>query len=229
MGDSDAALKRRVAAMEAAPGSLRADFGARSDARGTAVTELVAAVREQTAAIRTAAATANAEAKPGVPPGFAATPMRMAPACHAAAPVLQAGPAVAPGTDLRGSWPAVWAQRAVRQHAAWRATATDLFARPLRHVCRPAPPRARRARPAGAGQPGRRERQHLEALVKRHPRAATYDIGLTDRAAMRIPADDALPPVPVFNHRMSLAEKTVAQREVTRPERLGIASAKPYA
>ena len=57
--------------------------------------------------------------KPGVPPGFAATPMQVAPACHAAALALQPGPAVAPGTDLRDSWPAVWAQRAVQQHAAW--------------------------------------------------------------------------------------------------------------
>eukprot|EP00937_MAST-01D_sp_MAST-1D-sp2_P001688 g1688.t1 len=121
MGDSDASLKRRVADMEAALGSLRAGPGARSDARDAAAAELVAAMREQTAAIRAAAATANAAAKPDVPPEFVAAPMRMAPACHAAAPALQAGPAVGAGTDLRGSWPAAWAQRAARQHAAWRA------------------------------------------------------------------------------------------------------------
>ena len=93
MGDTDAALKRRVAAVEAALDSLRADLGARSDARDAAATELVAAVREQTTAIRAAAAMANAEAKPGVPPEFEATPMQVVPACHAAALALQAGPA----------------------------------------------------------------------------------------------------------------------------------------
>ena len=66
MGDTDAALKRRVAALEAAIDSLRTDLGARSDARDAAVAELVAAVREQAAAIRAAAAAANAEAKPGI-------------------------------------------------------------------------------------------------------------------------------------------------------------------
>ena len=60
MGDTDAALKRRVAAVEAALDSLRADLGARSDARDAAVAELVAAVREQTTAIRATVATANA-------------------------------------------------------------------------------------------------------------------------------------------------------------------------
>ena len=39
MGDSDAALKRRVAAMEAALGDLRAKLGARSDARDAAVAQ----------------------------------------------------------------------------------------------------------------------------------------------------------------------------------------------
>ena len=128
MGDSDASIKRRVADIEAALDNLRADLGDRSDARDAAVAELVAAMREQTAAIRAAAATAGAEAKPDVPPEFSATPTLMAPACHAAALALQAGPAVNAGTDLRDSWPAAWAQRAVRQHAAWRAAATDIFA-----------------------------------------------------------------------------------------------------
>ena len=131
MGDTDAALKRRVAAVEAALDSLRADLGARSDARDAAVTELVAAVREQTTAIRAAAATANAEAKPDVPPEFAAVPMRMAPACHAAALALQAGPAVNAGTDLRDSWPAVWAQR-----SRWRCRnmSPSLFVHTVCHV-----------------------------------------------------------------------------------------------
>ena len=124
MGDSDASIKRRVADIEAALDSLRADLGDRNDARDAAVADLVAAMREQTVAIRAAAATANAEAKPDVPPEFASTPILMAPACHAVALALQAGPAVNAGTDLRDSWPAAWAQRAVRQHAAWRAAAS---------------------------------------------------------------------------------------------------------
>ena len=80
--------------------------GGRSGARGAAAAGLVAAVREQAVATRAAAATAGAEAKPGVPPGSVATPMPMAPACHAAALALQAGPAVGAGTGPCGSWPA---------------------------------------------------------------------------------------------------------------------------
>ena len=119
MGDSDASIKRRVADIEAALDNLRADLGDRSDARDAAVAELVAAMREQTAAIRAAAATAGAEAKPDVPPEFSATPTLMAPACHAAALALQAGPAVNAGTDLRDSWPAAWAQRADYTYAIY--------------------------------------------------------------------------------------------------------------
>ena len=47
-------------------------------------------------------------------------PLRMAPAAHAAALALQSGPGVAGGTDLRDSWPAAWALRALRPHAVWR-------------------------------------------------------------------------------------------------------------
>ena len=103
MGDADstAALKRRVAAMEAALSALTAELSTAQDriaaVEGGGDGALAAAVREQTAAIRAAAATANAEAKPDVPPEFAAAPMCMAPACHAAALALQAGPAVAAG------------------------------------------------------------------------------------------------------------------------------------
>ena len=121
MGDSDAGLKRRVATMEAALDEVRAELAdaraeiatlqGRSDgalaAMAAAVTAQASATQAQADATRAAA---EARAKPDTPDITGMSPMR---AAYALALALADGPAVAAGTDIRGSWHAAWALRAL--------------------------------------------------------------------------------------------------------------------
>ena len=111
----------RIAALEAEVAALRDAVAAlRLEAVPGALAALAAGQADMAAALRDAAAASHAEERPEIPDEFGARPLRMAPAAHAAALALQSGPSVGAGTDLRDSWPAAWALRALRPHSVWR-------------------------------------------------------------------------------------------------------------
>ena len=126
----------RIAALEAEVAALRDAVAAlRLEAVPGALAALAAGQADMAAALRDAAAASHAEARPEIPDEFGARPLRMAPAAHAAALALQSGPSVGAGTDLRDSWPAAWALRALRPHAVWRtALVAELPSFLLYHV-----------------------------------------------------------------------------------------------
>eukprot|EP00937_MAST-01D_sp_MAST-1D-sp2_P001108 g1108.t1 len=129
MGDSDAALKRRVAAMEAAPGALAAELAtaqgritALEGGSDSALAAMAAAVTAQAGATQAQAgatrAATEAGAKPKVPGVAAVTPVRAA--CSLAL-ALADGPDVSSDTTVRDTWHAAWARRALHHRPEWRA------------------------------------------------------------------------------------------------------------
>eukprot|EP00937_MAST-01D_sp_MAST-1D-sp2_P006206 g6206.t1 len=128
MGDSDAALKRRVAAMEAALGGLSAELAAAQDriaalegGSDSALAAMAASVTAQASATQAQAdatrAAAEAAAKPKVPDVAAVPPMR---AAYSLALALTDGPDIGSDTSVRDTWHAAWARRALQHRPAWR-------------------------------------------------------------------------------------------------------------
>ena len=130
MGDSDstAALKRRMAAMEAALSTLTTELSAAQDriaalegGSDSALAAMAAAVAAQASATQAQAdatrAAAEAQTKPDAPDVAGTPPMR---AAYDLALALADGPSVVAGTAVRDTWHAAWARRALRHRPAWR-------------------------------------------------------------------------------------------------------------
>eukprot|EP00937_MAST-01D_sp_MAST-1D-sp2_P004082 g4082.t1 len=127
MGDSDAALKRRVAAMEAALGALAAELAtaqgrttALEGGSDSALAAMAAAVTAQASVTQAQAdatrAAAEASAKPKVPGVAAVPPVR---AAYNLALALADRPDASSDTAVRDTWHAAWARRALQHRPAW--------------------------------------------------------------------------------------------------------------